>query len=994
MARKLGSTSVSTHIGRSFSMYAITRSFRGATLRALLIGTILDLSAAGFVAYGQTQPSSEPILRVETGTHTAHIHRAAVDAAGRLLATASWDKTLRLWSVETGNLVRILRPPIGEGHEGSLYAVAMSPDGKWIATGGYTGVQWNKTHTVYVFETESGRLVKRITGLPRVIDSLAWSPDGRFVAVGLAGDGGLSVFRTDDWQEATRDSEYSDLINNIAFDKTGRLAAVSADGYVRLYNSGLTRIAKVKAPNGERPEAVAFSPDGDRLAIGYGDTNKVDILSAADLRPLPSPDMGKVASGVRFFAVAWTKDGALLAGGTYQARDGARVILRWPDGGGTPQLLPTAHNSLLAIVPLADGSFVYANADPALGRYDAKQQRILERLPEIADLRGQTEKMRIAPDASVIGFGLEENARRPVSFSVGARRLEEGEARGDLATAEIEGVQVTDWKNRYDPKLDGKPLKLGQYEMSRSLAIAPGHEAFLLGADFTFRRFDASGKQAWSRSAPAVAWAVDLSRDGRLAVVAFGDGTIRWYRYSDGKELLALFVHKDGKRWVLWTPEGYYDASPGAEDLIGWHVNRGLEHAADFFPASRFRDRFYKPEVVSAVLRTLDIETALKESGAKDTGPITAAALPPVVKILSPQEGAVAAGSPVQVRYSVRSPSGERVTAIEIRVDGRPLPGGQGVVALPNGPASPEAEQEGTLSVPIEKDATITLVAKAGERSSEAANIRVSLKPSVASVAAAAAAATVPKPKLYVLAVGISRYKDQNLQLRYAAKDATDVAAAWATQQGGLYREVTTRILRDEQATREAVLDGLDWIERETTARDVALVLLSGHGENDADGAYYFLPYDVDADRLRRTGVPDIEIRRSLSHVAGKALFFFDTCHSGSVMSGRKAAPTDINGFVSELASAENGLVVFAASTGREFAQERDEWKNGAFSKALIEALSGKAEQLPGQGVITISALEYWLAERVKTLTGGQQHPTTAKPTTIRDFPIAVAGAR
>ena len=47
-------------------------------------------------------------------------------------------------------------------------------------------------------------------------------------------------------------------------------------------------------------------------------------------------------------------------------------------------------------------------------------------------------------------------------------------------------------------------------------------------------------------------------------------------------------MHKDGKRWVLWTPEGYYDASPGAEDLIGWHVNLGLDRDADFVPAIRF----------------------------------------------------------------------------------------------------------------------------------------------------------------------------------------------------------------------------------------------------------------------------------------------------------------------------------------------------------------------------------------------------------------------
>jgi uncharacterized caspase-like protein len=130
-------------------------------------------------------------------------------------------------------------------------------------------------------------------------------------------------------------------------------------------------------------------------------------------------------------------------------------------------------------------------------------------------------------------------------------------------------------------------------------------------------------------------------------------------------------------------------------------------------------------------------------------------------------------------------------------------------------------------------------------------------------------------------------------------------------------------------------------------------VLLAGHGENDGDGAYYYLPYDVDPDRLRRTAVLDVEIRRTLSNVAGKALFFFDTCHSGSVMGGRRGRPIDINGIVSELASAQNGLVVFAASTGREFAIESEEWHNGAFSKALVEGLAGKAD-ISGDGVITV----------------------------------------
>jgi uncharacterized caspase-like protein len=157
---------------------------------------------------------------------------------------------------------------------------------------------------------------------------------------------------------------------------------------------------------------------------------------------------------------------------------------------------------------------------------------------------------------------------------------------------------------------------------------------------------------------------------------------------------------------------------------------------------------------------------------------------------------------------------------------------------------------------------------------------------------------------------------------------------------------------------------------------------------------YYFLPQDADFEHLNATGVADFEIRRFLSRITGKALFFFDTCHSGALMKDNPSyRGTDINGFINELTSADSGLVVFAASGSKELAQERDEWQNGAFSKALVEGLSGKAD-IAHQGKITISLLEYWLAERVKELTKGQQHPTFAKPAAVGDFPIAVPSGR
>ncbi len=67
------------------------------------------------------------MLSLNTEMHTARIQRISADRRGRTLLTASNDKTAKLWDISTGTLRRTLRPPIGEGNEGMLYAGALSP---------------------------------------------------------------------------------------------------------------------------------------------------------------------------------------------------------------------------------------------------------------------------------------------------------------------------------------------------------------------------------------------------------------------------------------------------------------------------------------------------------------------------------------------------------------------------------------------------------------------------------------------------------------------------------------------------------------------------------------------------------------------------------------------------------------------------------------------------------------------------------------------------
>ena len=234
-------------------------------------------------------------------------------------------------------------------------------------------------------------------------------------------------------------------------------------------------------------------------------------------------------------------------------------------------------------------------------------------------------------------------------------------------------VAISDWQSGTRPKLNGQVLALEPFEVSHAIAVAAGGASFLLGTEFRLRHFDSAGRELWERS-QGTTWAVTFAADDRLAIAAFSDGTIRWFRASDGQELVAFFAHADRNRWVLWTPSGYYDASPGGEDLIGWHVNRGRDHEADFFPASRFRARFYRPDVISRVLGALDEGNALaqaNEIAGRKAAPAKLV-LPPVVRILSPANGDAFTTPSVQVRFSVRSPSGSPMTAVRARVDGRP----------------------------------------------------------------------------------------------------------------------------------------------------------------------------------------------------------------------------------------------------------------------------------------------------------------------------------
>ena len=163
---------------------------------------------------------------------------------------------------------------------------------------------------------------------------------------------------------------------------------------------------------------------------------------------------------------------------------------------------------------------------------------------------------------------------------------------------------------------------------------------------------------------------------------------------------------------------------------------------------------------------------------------------------------------------------------------------------------------------------------------------------------------------------------------------------------------------------------------------------MAGHGVNQRTGQYYFLPVDADHERLAQTGVDERSIRDALSRIKGHALFFIDTCYAGNVIGNPRTAGRELSRLVSELAAAENGVIVFASSTGLQTSEESDAWSNGAFTKALLSGLSGGAD-LNRSGRITYKGLDFYVSEEVSRLTKGRQTPVTIAPVGIPDFVLA-----
>lgn len=272
--------------------------------------------------------------------------------------------------------------------------------------------------------------------------------------------------------------------------------------------------------------------------------------------------------------------------------------------------------------------------------------------------------------------------------------------------------------------------------------------------------------------------------------------------------------------------------------------------------------------------------------------------------------------------------------------------------------------------------------------------------------------------RLFVVAVGVSRYADPRYNLNYAAKDAADLAALIRAQANG-FDEVCTLLVTDDDFSSQSparIRRFLDDAGRD----DAVLLFFAGHGVLDVDLDYYLAPHDMDFDAPAARGITLEQFTATLDGIRPlRRYVVLDACHSGVIdkedylaanvtklpsgsasvvfrgalsLHERSAEVERINSLIADMfgaAGPSDGSLIVSSASGMEVAVEGNEWQNGLFTYLLKQGIEGAAADADGDGRLTVEELVRYAVAEAPRVTDGSQNPTirgasSATPLTLK----------
>lgn len=954
---------------------------------------------------------------------------ATFSTDGATAYTAGGDGTVRAWDTRSGKERSVVVQT-----DVALMAVAASPCGRWLAVGGKGGL-------LKVLDTEGyePHLVLDIgTADPRQI---AFSADGGRLAM-VDRRGGIRLWAMDDGATghpiATADVEAT----SVAFAPMGeRLAIGSGRGILELWEgtTGEPVWALEDVETGGKSTAVAFSPGGDRLAA----VRWPDRVAFVDLQGKEEPGMleGR-ARAVTSLSLSSDERLLLTAGfdGTLRLWDLTRggIERSFPAGGSTARLS-------------RDGRRALSDGDEGTAiLWDVRSGEVVHRLghgdERVFDVQFADDDSHIltaSMDGSAAYWDLETGAAehrvqadgedRFAFFSpTGTEYATAAQPRPGGAEAPPSPIRLFDARSGELRCTFGEalpPIMYAAFSRDGQLALTGHGSSVLHGDEHTTARLWSTRTceqvQQFTGHAAAVVYAgltsgdrtaltasfdntarvwdvetgeeelclrghtdivasIQLSSDGRHVYTGAIDGTVRVWDRATGQELCRLIQFVDGT-WAVVDPEGRFDGSNLGEV-------EGLHWVVDNEPIAlwQLKERYYEPGLLRKIIAGEPLRPVERFG---DVG------LPPALDVEALGEG----------RFAVRMVDrGGGLGRLQVLVNGKEIEADARAGARPRDedPATWIVDVGAAASVRPGDDNQVRFVPWNGEEYLTGRGATRSWK--------ATGVANPSPPQLWAIVGGVSDYEGDALDLRFAAKDATEFATALQVAAHRLFGEDSVHIslladgegpetLRPTSANFAAAFEAA----RDARPQDVLVVYLAGHGIATNTGGSSYAYLTAEARSADPSVLGDPEVRRITAVTAEqlvawikeipttKQVFLLDTCSAGAAIADlveRRDIPGDQVRAIERLRS-RTGFHVLMGCAADRVSYEASNYRQGLLTYALLEGMAGAA--LRDGAFVDVAGLFQYAADRVPDLAvdvGGIQRPMIASPGGL-SFDIGQLGA-
>lgn len=481
----------------------------------------------------------------------------------------------------------------------------------------------------------------------------------------------------------------------------------------------------------------------------------------------------------------------------------------------------------------------------------------------------------------------------------------------------------------------------------------------------------------------------DISPDNRIAAFRSNNGLIDLWDLEK-KELLFSIFNAGYSDYLIVTPDHYYAGTKDALDLV---VFRNDMESYSF---RQFDLRFNRPDLVLSKFPYSSEEVMNRYNNAYKkrmqrlgfgTEVKTAELQAPTVRILNESVPYATPNSSFYLKIEAEDQK-YPLDRINIWVNDVPLFGRNGQ-SLKSGRKKTLSE---TYNIPLSQGPNQIQVSVLNAQGVESLVEELAIELEDPSAKA---------PSVYLVAIGVSAFENPAMNLKYASKDAQDLAKLLKRAGNGIHIET----LLDQEVT-PLNLQKIKTKLKQTRVDDQVILFVAGHGLVNQNLDYYFATAKTDFSNPDQSSIPYLELENLLDEIpARNKLFLMDACHSGEIdktsvefiqqdqlPEGEVTFRAVGNRPIFTKKELQNsfelmrdlfvdlrkgtGAHVISSASGVEFALEGDQWENGVFTFCLLNGLQNMDADLDKDGNIMVSELQQYLAKEVALLTHNQQRPT------------------